>query len=74
MGKTILGALFGTLAVTNQLLAQAATGAKGTTPEESKFKSIMSGLFSDWLIWALLIGLFVLIGVFFWVRNRSSDD
>jgi hypothetical protein len=51
------------------------------TPQNTAYKgggesggSVFTALFSDWLIWALLIGLFVLIGVFVWMRNRSSED
>jgi hypothetical protein len=40
--------------------------------EPSAFKEFFKGL--DWWIWVLLVLLFVLIGVFFWVRNRSTEE
>lgn len=36
------------------------------------FRTFISSL--DWYIWLLLVALFVLIGVFFYLRNKREDD
>ena len=82
MRKTMQGAIFGTLLAGSQLFAQGTgaakpTGTGATVPDkvgDGQFIGTLKGLFGDPYIWALVIGLAVLIGIFVWVRKRQAEE
>jgi hypothetical protein len=63
------------LLLTSALWAQTPKNtAYKAEPGEGTTGAMVRGLFTDWMIWALLLGLIALIGVFIWLRNRSTED
>jgi hypothetical protein len=75
MRKAMLAALLSGLWAVQPMLAQQPKDTPKTVATQKEPNVVVEFFRSlDWYIWVLLILLFALIGVFFWVRNRSTED
>jgi hypothetical protein len=74
MRKAMLAAVLSALWAVHPVLAQAKDTPK--TVATQKEPNVVFEFFRslEWYIWVLVVLLFALIGVFFWVRNRSTEE
>lgn len=74
MRKAMIASLLCGLWIIHPVLAQPKDTPK--TVVTQKEPSVIVEFFRslDWYIWVLVVLLFALVGVFFWVRNRNTEE
>jgi hypothetical protein len=77
MRKAITWVVMAVLLAVRPALAQTGISSTSTNiakPSGGGAGEYLGAFLKDPLIWALVIGLIVLIGLFFWVRNRNTEE